>query len=225
MKFWVFDLPMMTGDWAFADVIDPKYGDAPRCPSCGDFIGLLTWLPPYRVRLVKGMKSYEPGDVISGPGMSAGFAASERFITEFERANLKGVERWEPVAIEGYDNYWEKKLKRPAPAGSYKLAILPVPTVRAKWEEMHPKPLPKRELVWVGCAVCGRSPRAAESWKGVVVDDESWTGADIFKLTSLSGHFIVTEAFVKFVAAGKFRGVPLVPAEKDKPFRARPVTW
>ncbi|HSP79360.1 MAG TPA: hypothetical protein VLQ93_12570, partial [Myxococcaceae bacterium] len=25
--------------------------DAPRCPRCGDFIGMLTWLPPYRVEL------------------------------------------------------------------------------------------------------------------------------------------------------------------------------
>ncbi len=224
MKFWVFKPPTMTGEWAFADVVEPIYGDAPSCQSCGAWLGMKTWLPPYRVRLVKGMKSYAPGDVISGPGIG-GFIASERFIAEFEHAHLKGVERWEPVSIEGYSNYWEKKLKRPAPAGTYKVAILPVPTVRAKWEEMHPRRVPKSELVWVGCAVCGRRPRDWGFFKGVVVDEESWTGADIFELSNAGGRFVVTEAFVKFVAAGKFLGVPLVPAEKDKPFRAPPATW
>jgi len=220
----VLNRPMMTGEWAFGDVIDPKYGPAPQCPSCGTYLGMLTWQPPYRVRLVKGTKSYAPGDLISGPGMEDLF--SERFVAEYERAKLKGVERWEPVSIEGYNNYWEKKLKRPAPAGSYKLAIWPAPMVRAKWEEMHPTPIVKGDkLVWVGCEVCGRQPRACDSFRGVVVDEESWNGADIFQLTNIGGRFIVTEAFVKFVSAGKFVGIPLVPAAKDRRSKARRATW
>lgn len=90
---------------------------------------------------------------------------------------------------------------------------------------MHPVPLPNLELVWTGCAVCGRSPQASDTFEGVVVDEESWKGADIFQLTTLGGRFIVTEAFVDFVAAGKFLGVPLVPAAEHKPFRAGPATW
>ncbi len=221
MKFWVFDPPMMVGEWAFADVIDPVYGDAPKCPSCGDFLGMKEWLPPYRIRLVKGTKSYIPGDLISGPGTD--LMASERFVAEFERAQLKGVERWEPVTIEGYSNYWEKHLKRPAPAEQYKVAIFAPPTVRVRWDEMHPKA--DSELDWKDCDVCGRQPQNLDFWKGVVVDEDSWTGADIFTLTNMGGLFIVTEDFVDFVAEGKFRGVPLVPAAKSKPFRARPATW
>lgn len=105
----------------------------------------------------------------------------------------------------------------------YKVAIFPIPTVRAKWEEMHPKA--DGDVEWTGCHVCGRQPRNVDSWKGVVVDEDSWTGADIFQLTSLGSRFIVTEAFFDFVAAGEFRGVPLIPAAKDKPFRAPPATW
>ena len=221
MKFWVFNPPMMVGEWAFADVIDPVYGDAPRCPSCGIFIEMKKWLPPYRIRLVKGTKSYVPGDLISGPGTD--LMASERFVAEFEGAQLKGVERWEPVTIEGYNNYWEKHLKRPAPAEHYKVAIFAPPTVRARWDKMHPKA--DGELGWIGCDVCGRQPPNLDSWKGIVVDEDSWMGADIFQLTNMGGQFIVTEDFVDFVAEGKFRGVPLVPAAKDKPFRARPATW
>src|ERR1700674_1145394 len=221
MTSWVLDSPMMIGEWAFADVIDPVYGGAPKCPSCGRFLGMLEWLPPYRIRLVKGTKSYIPGDLIDGPG--AELMASQRFIAQFERAKLKGVERWEPVTIEGYNNYWEKKLKRPAPAEPYMGPIFPPPTVRAKWEKMHP--VADGDMEWTGCEVCGRSPRNFDSWKGVVVDEDSWTGADIFQLTSLGSRFIVTEAFANFVAEGNFRGVPLVPAAQDKPFRAPPATW
>lgn len=184
---------------------------------------MLTWQPPYRVRLVKGIKSYAPGDLIDGPGMEPLF--SERFIAEYQRSKLKGVERWEPVSIEGYNNYWEKKLKRPAPAGTYKVAIFPPPTVRAKWEEMHPKPTSSKEpLAWIGCDVCGRSPSNFDQYKGVVVDEDSWSGDDIFRLTNLGGRFVVTEAFAKFIAAGAFEGIPLVPSDKDTPYRARPAT-
>lgn len=223
MDFWVLRPPLMNGDWAFADVADDaRYGDAPQCPTCGSWIGMKKWLPPYRIRLVKGMKSYEPGDIIHGPGCEPMF--SEGFITAFERAGLKGVDGWEPVTIEGYNNYWEKKLKRPAPKERYKVAIFPRPTVRVKWEEMHPTPLHGMELASINCEVCGSHPRWSD-FRGLVVDEESWNGTDIFRFTNIGGCFGVTEAFVKFVAEGKFRGIPLVPAAEHKPYRADPARW
>jgi hypothetical protein len=88
---------------------------------------------------------------------------------------------------------------------------------------MHPKA--DGELDWKDCDLCGRQPRNLDFWKEVVVDEDSWTGADIFTLTNMGGNFIVTEDFVDFVAEGKFRGVPLVPAAKSRRFRARPATW
>lgn len=215
--------PMMVGEYAFADVIDPRYGQAPKCPSCGAYLGMRKWLAPHRVRLVKGMKSFAPGDIIDGPGCEA--MMSERFIAEYERANLKGIERWEPVTIEGYNNYWEKKLKRPAPAEQYRIATFPRPMVRAKWDLMHPRPLPGTSLNWIGCDVCGRHPSAAGSYRGIVVDDDSWNGADIFQLTNFGGCFVVTEAFAKFVAESKLSGIPLVPTAKYRPFRAPRATW
>lgn len=222
MKFWVLSLPMMTGDFAFADVIDPEYGDAPQCSSCGEYIGSLKWLPPHRIRLVKGMKSYAPGDIISGPGCEA--MMSDRFIDAFERSGLKGIEHWEPVIIEGYNNYWEKELQRPAPAARFKVAVFPRPTVRVVWEAMHPEPIDEAGFQWVGCAVCGRNP-TAYTFRGLVVEEDSWNGADIFHFSNIGGVFGVTEAFGEFVAKEKFRGVPLVPAEEYKPFKAQPATW
>jgi hypothetical protein len=199
MKFWVFDQPMMVGEWAFADVLKPRYGDAPRCPSCDTFIDMKPWLPPYRMRLLKGTKTLKPADVVTGPGMG-GFVASERFVAEFERAGLKGIERWEPVEI---TNYQEQR---------FKFAILPVRSVRAKLKEMHAyfkddKP--------PDCPVCGTAD--LDSYDGVVVDEASWIGDDIFELTNLGGPLIVTDRFAEFIASGKFTGVPLVATETFVP--------
>jgi hypothetical protein len=202
MKFWIFAKKRMSGDWAYADILAPKYGDAPRCPSCGEFIGMKPWLPPYRARLFKGVKTSTPADVITGPGFES-FLASERFVAEFERSKIKGVERWEPVEIKRYNEQ------------TFKLAILPVPRTRAKLTEMH--------AVFEGnapdCPVCSQAD--LKSYEGVVIDKASWTGDDIFRTTNLGGVLIVTDHFAKFISAGKFTGVPLVPAETFVPSWAR----
>lgn len=192
---------MMVGAFAFAMVVDPQYGDAPRCPSCGKYISMRVWLPPYRARLTAGTKSSAPGDVITGPGFQ-GFMASERFIAELERANLKGIERWEPVEIARLRNR------------VFKLGILPVAKTRVNLHEMRP--------IFSGdppdCHTCGAA--TIESYEGVVVDEDSWTGDDIFKVTNL-GILVVTEPFADFIAAGQFDGVSLVPAAEFVPSYAR----
>jgi hypothetical protein len=151
--------------------------------------------------------------VITGPGFG-GFIASLRFVTDFERASLKGVQRWEQVQIEGYSDEDGNPLSSPAaPAGIYKLAILPVPTTRAKWEEM--RMASKGGLI--GCELCGRRGRLLESYEGAVIDEQSWTGADIFQVAHNADIYIATESFVEFVAAGPFTGIPLVPAAEFVP--------
>jgi len=211
MRFWVFDRQMMVGPWAFADNVDPvNYGEAPRCPACGDFIGMREWLPPYRVRLVEGTKTSAPADVITGPGFTS-FIASERFVTEFKRSGLTGIKRWEPVQIEGYNDYEGDPTAQAAVSRSYKLAILPNPTTRTKLDEMH--------AVYNGaapsCPVCN-APEGLESFEGVVVDEASWKGADIFELTNL-GDILVTDRFAKFCEAGEFTGIRLISTDKYVP--------
>jgi hypothetical protein len=213
VKFWVFDPPMMIGPWAFAELVDPVYGAAPRCQACGTFIDNEPWQSPYRIRLIKGKETNAPADVITGPGFG-GFIASQRFVTDFERANLRGIERWERVEIEGYSDDDGNPLSSPAaPAGIYNLAILPVPTTRAKWEEMR--------MVFrgglTGCELCGRRGRLLDSYEGAVIDEPSWTGADIFQVAHNADIYIATESFVEFVAVGEFTGVPLVPAAEFLP--------
>jgi hypothetical protein len=151
--------------------------------------------------------------VITGPGFG-GFIASQRFVTDFERASLAGVQRWELVEIEGYSDEDGNALSSPAaPTGIYRLAILPAPTTRAKWDEMR---MASRGGL-IGCALCGRRGRMLDSYQGAVIDEPSWTGADIFQVAHDADIYIATESFVEFVAAGTFTGVPLVPAAEFVP--------
>jgi hypothetical protein len=210
VTFWVFERQMMVGPWAFAASVDPvNYGEAPRCPSCGGWIGMKPWLPPYRVRLVKGTKTPAPADIITGPGFTS-FIASDRFATEFERAGLTGVERWEPVQIEGYSDYEGDPIPAEAVVNRpYKLAILAAPRTRVRLGfPVYEGPPPDCAVCWAG--------RVLESYQGFVVDETSWTGADVF-MTTNTGLLVVTERLADFCHAGEFTGIHLVPTAKFEP--------
>jgi hypothetical protein len=197
MNFWVFDRPMMAGSWAYAEPVRARYGEAPRCSACGRFIGMKPWLPPRTAKLVRGTRSAAPADAITGPGFD-GFLASTRFVDEFQTANLKGITGWEPVTLQNWNE------------SRYSLGILPSPTVRADLEAMN--------VVFEGgeptCPLCARAD--VESYAGVAIDEQSWRGEDIFRLTNL-GILLVSEAFVQLVAACEFTGFTLTKASEYIP--------
>src|ERR1700674_4025583 len=60
MTFWVFERRSMSGAWALADNIDPVYGEAPRCPGCGNLIGMKPWLPQDRTEWEYGETTGKP---------------------------------------------------------------------------------------------------------------------------------------------------------------------
>src|SRR3712207_5615312 len=70
-------------------------GDAPRCARCGSFIGMLTWLPPYRVKL--RLHGQELGDFINVSPYSP--LVSERFADAFRAEGLTGLEGFHPVEV------------------------------------------------------------------------------------------------------------------------------
>jgi hypothetical protein len=74
-------------DTKFDKVEPANRADAPRCPQCGGPIGMLTWLPPYRVELE--LYGKELGDFVEGPGYD--FLISERFAEAFRAEGLTGL--------------------------------------------------------------------------------------------------------------------------------------
>ena len=75
---------------------DPvNLGDAPRCPACGQYLGMRAWLPPYRVELITWGAQY--GDLAFDSG--SGFLMTTRFQVLYAAAGLKGLSDGLPVEI------------------------------------------------------------------------------------------------------------------------------
>jgi hypothetical protein len=70
-----------------------SFGGAPRCPQCGDIIGLRVWQPPYAVELELHGATF--GDFVKGPGYS--MLISERFAEAFRGEGLAGLLGFHPV--------------------------------------------------------------------------------------------------------------------------------
>src|SRR5262245_39781032 len=70
-------------------------GEAPRCPRCGGFCGMLPWLPPFLAEL-EALGQYLT-DIACGPGDELLF--SERFVRLYNAHRLHGLEPFRPVEI------------------------------------------------------------------------------------------------------------------------------
>jgi len=77
-------------------------GDAPLCPQCGEPIGMLTWLPPYRVELELHGKDF--GNFVRGSGYD--FLISARFAEAFRAEGLAGLLDFHPVEVTRVRTAW-----------------------------------------------------------------------------------------------------------------------
>lgn len=69
-------------------------GEAPKCPRCGRFLGMLAWLPPYRMELITWGRRY--GDIArTGDDL----IVSDRFADVFLNHGLRGLPCIEPVEV------------------------------------------------------------------------------------------------------------------------------
>lgn len=95
-QFFVLRRPRRGTDDSEMDFydIDDNVGDAPTCPECGRFIGMLEWLPPYTGELELWGRQF--ADVVIVPG---GLIVSQRFKDTYEDHNLSGLKNFCPVRI------------------------------------------------------------------------------------------------------------------------------
>ena len=187
----------MTSQHAFAETVKPNYGEPDRCPACGQSLTLKRWIPPYQVRLRPGKKDSQPADFITGAGFEE-FLASRKFVEEWRKASLSGVESWHPVDIVDRSDI------------SYFKPDLPHPTVRADLSKMHAE----FEGEPSSCTVCARAP--LKSFRGIVIDEKSWRRQDLFRPTNVS-QLIGSSRLYDRQDRMRFSGLKLVPAETFVP--------
>src|SRR5512133_2335277 len=70
-------------------------GDAPLCPKCGRAIGMLDWLPPFRVEVAVHGKG--AGDFVKCTGDS--LLVSERMAVAIRSEGFTGLHGFQPVEV------------------------------------------------------------------------------------------------------------------------------
>ena len=197
VEFWVFERLTAKSTQVYAETVDAKYGDAPRCPVCRGFIGSRSWIPPFRVRLRPGRDSARPGDVVTGAGFDA-FLGSQRFVDAWHAAGLTGVKSWESVAILGYEgpSFYKASLNTPT-------AVADVSKMQVEY--LHGPP---------SCPQCQRAD--LKGYSGIVVEEETCGDDDLFSLTNIS-QLLASENVHRLANDEELVGMTLTPARVFRP--------
>lgn len=179
---------------------DDDVGEAPQCPRCGRFIGMLPWLPPYRVAL--DLHGKELGDFMTGVGNSL---VSERFVEAFRAEGLRGFEGFHPVEVRRVRR--QRRGPKPAIVPGYFL-VTPV-FGSAVVDEARSRLRRHSPITCDWCRLTG-----VDGIYGFALEQGSWNGDDVFIPRGLSGTMIVSERFADFVARHGFTNMKLTPTEE-----------
>jgi len=171
-------------------------GDAPRCPKCDLFVGMLTWLPPYVAEIT--LFGSAPGDIAYNS--VADLLVSRRFTEAYAQSQLAGLKGFEPVQIAhvhsknahstALPEYFHVEVARGGAA---------VDDTRSHIVRSGP----------VTCPVCRLD--GVEAIRGFTLEEDSWTGEDIFIPRGLPGIRIAGERFRAFVEMHNISNVLLTP--------------
>ncbi len=184
------------------DTVEPdNVGDAPHCPRCGGAIGMLAWLPPYRVNLE--LYGQAPGDFIDGPGYNV--LISERFADAFRAEGLTGLLGFHPVEVVRV----KRKRKGPKPGAVPPYFAVTVCFSRAAVDDGRSR---VRRFSPVTCPEC-RDP-GRDSIHGFTLEPGTWQGEDVFRPRGLQGRILVSERFAGFVKRQGLTNMKLTPTEE-----------
>jgi len=191
-------------DTEFSTVEDQERTDAPRCPQCGDVVGMLTWLPRYRVKLK--LHGEEPGDIAQSLAGGADLIVSERFAGAFRAAELTGLHGFDPVEV--------VKVQRQRRGTQTALTL---PQYRAVTVTFGSALVdePRSQILRPGpfdcdyCRVVG-----TDGINGFTLEPGSWNGDDIFYPRGLPGVVVVSECFAHLVPKHQLTNTVLTPTEQ-----------
>ncbi len=202
-RFFVLQEAMGSRHDTDCDTIEPcNVGDAPRCPRCGDVVGLLKWLPPYRVALE--LHGEEPGDYIRGTGYER--LVSERFAEAFRAEGLTGLEGFHPVEIARV-RFMKKRVRKPITAPRY-YVVWPC-FGRAAVDLVLNRVRFAPPLSCMECRCTG-----IDAVHGFVLEPGTWAGEDIFRPRGMQGDIVVSERFKVFVERHGLTNMVLTPTEQ-----------
>ena len=198
MKFYVMDLYLTGPNGMWFSYLKPDLeGKTPTCPGCGEVVGSIPSLPPYRVELTVFGKS--PSDVARGPNNA--LLLSERFRAAWENAQLGGLE-FLPL---------DRLRVRPARLGKKNLTYYYAPILLFGTQVDVERSLIEYDRP-ITCQKCKSG--GVDTVRGFSIDETSWSGEDMFYAWGMPGPVIVTDRVRQLRDDYGLTNVNLTPTEK-----------
>ena len=187
-------------DTEFDAADHPNLEDPPRCPLCGDFMGMLAWQPPYQGELVLHGEAF--GDFVKIPGYEV--LVSERLAEAFQAEGLTGFPGFHPVGVSRVRG--KRKGSKPVGVPRYFLVSpcygrAAVDLARSRIRYTQP----------VTCPECRYG--GPEAIHGFALEPGTWQGEDVFRPRGLRGLIVVSERFARLVERHGLTNMRLTPIE------------
>ncbi len=203
-RFWVLNKGEIGSRYdADAEKTEPvnRSEEGARCNRCGDPIGMMMWLPPYRVELV--LHGEKLGDFMEVAGND--LLVSERFAQTFRDEGLTGLEGFHPVEVT------RVRRKRRGPK---LIEILRYLAVRPCFGRAVVD-VARSRVLYIKPPTCEECrSEGFDAIHGFSLDPSTWQGEDIFYPRGLQGIMTVSERFERFVARHGFTNMRLTPSEE-----------
>lgn len=201
MKFWILEYTQQADRFTthYVPCSPKKTTSAPRCKTCGQVIGARIWVPPYRVRVQ--LYGDEFGD-FAFCGVT-NILVSERFLTAYTNCGLKGFFGFEKVEVLGFVANHRKYLSQ-LPTYYY-VRSLDTQTMIDESASQVVRVEPPR------CSDCRIG--GIKKVEKIVIDEQTWTGEDVFIVRGLPGMNIVSERFFECCVTNQLTGANFIPAE------------
>lgn len=195
--------------WAYGEKVDPiNRGKPEYCPSCGNPVTMLKWLPPYRIRL-SSANPKKWGDFLWGVDFK--LMISGKLLELYIKENLSGIRAFTPpVEITRVGKLKQGDLPDNLP--TYHLIDIP-------WDGANQDDVAS-ELVWFGpkkdgfCEYHDRSTQLERMQKRIAIQEGSWKGGDIFYSRGAPSSILLSSNFVQLIQKHKLTNVLIIPAEK-----------
>ena len=182
--------------------VEPVLGNAPQCPACGCPVGLLEWLPPYRVELETEGSVY--ADLLWTGDRH--FLVSERLQRLCTDSGLTGLEMLPDGEVELVSvRHYGSAVPGACPRYFRAAAVHGGAVTDAEASGLH----------WVnGPPTCVECQSAQPlRWQRLVVAPSTWSGEDVFLLRD-AAEMVVTDRFADWVSCNGIRNAASVPAEE-----------
>ncbi|MEX0275693.1 MAG: hypothetical protein AB3N16_15075 [Flavobacteriaceae bacterium] len=191
--------------FAFGEQVKSKnLGESVKCQECGTHLRMLKWLPPLEVNISKN----KLGDFIFGTFV--GIVVSNRFKTQYQNSNLKGLDDFRKVSLFHKDKHIFK---------DYYYPEITMAHVSMDLQYLDFKPFNPCSSCYVGNSILNRIDK-------IVLSNPNQINLDIFFTSILGeGTILISQRFKDFVETEKFTNLKMIKSVDYKWDSLNPINY